>query len=257
MTTNEKRCLLAGVCKLAGSNKCNDLCPAFNALHGHTGINGRVGGAKVPKDYHSTTLANSPVRSTQDRIYKALDTYANTFTRQFEVINDPAERIKSIYLFSEETGTGKTTTASALLNEWIIRHYVGSVKREKQPLQMPAYFLDVNEWQTLYNEFSRSGIPQDVAEQASREYYRRMRYASTAPFAVLDDIGVRSATEGFRGDLHSVINARVTNHLPTVYTSNVPMVDLVKVFDKRLHDRVQDLCIELYFEGNSQRGKRT
>jgi DNA replication protein DnaC len=226
-------------------------------MHGSSGENGRIGGAKVPKDYRLVTLKNSPARTNQEKIYTALDSYVETFERQFEEITDPRQRIKSLYLFSEETGTGKTTTASAVLNEWQRRHYIGRIKRGDQPLQMPAYFLDVNEWQTLYNEFTRSGIPDDVKEKASRDYYRRMKYATNAPYAVLDDIGVRGATEGFRGDLHSVINARTTNQLPTVYTSNIPIEDIAKVFDQRLYDRVRDLCIQLYFTGTSRRGKRT
>lgn len=248
------KCLLHG----AHKGECNTVNPICVAMNGVSGNGGRVGVASVPKDYKFTTLTNSPVRSNQTKIYTALDEYVKTFGRQFDGdIETPRERIKNLYLFSEETGTGKTTTASAILNEWLIRHFVGSVKRGKNPLQQPAYFLDVNEWQTLYNEFNRQNVPNDVAETASREYYRRMKLATSTPYAVLDDIGVRSATEGFRGDLHSVINARTTNHLPTVYTSNIPITELATVFDQRLYDRVQDLCIELYFTGTSKRGKRT
>jgi DNA replication protein DnaC len=123
-------------------------------------------------------------------------------------------------------------------------------------LQAPAYFLDVNSWQTDYNEFNRARVPDSIAEPAAKRYYSAMERAKQAPFAVLDDIGVRQATEGFRGDLHSVINYRVTNAMPTVYTSNLPIEDMARVFDNRLYDRMRDMCAELKFEGESKRGRR-
>lgn len=249
-----KNCILAGSCSAADSAKCNARCPSFVAVHGTNAQGGRIGAAGIPAEYRMLTLANSPARTAQPAAYKHVDTYAQTFARQFGDAGN--ERIKSLYLYSTEPGTGKTTTAAALGNEWIIRHYIGSLQRGRQPLERPVYFLDANEWQTLYTEFTRPKVPDDIAEPASREYYRRMQAAKQAPFAILDDIGVRDATEGFRGDLHSVINYRVANGLPTVYTSNVIMTELAAVFDKRLQDRIRDLCIEINFIGESKRGLR-
>jgi len=251
--SNANRCLLAYRCQLAGGSACNNQCPHFIALHGMNAKGGRVGMAGVPSDYRLVTLTNSPVRASQPKIYEILDKYSATFGRQFDEIGD---RIKSVYMWSKSPGTGKTTTAAALLNDWLVAHYLGSLKRGRQPLQQPAYFLDVNEWQTLYNEFNRSHVPEDIAERASREYYRQLQAAKQAPFAVLDDIGVRQATEGFRGDLHSIINHRVTNGLPTVYTSNFPIEDMARIFDERLYDRMRDMCVVVEFVGESKRGKR-
>ncbi|NYV67620.1 DNA replication protein [Bacillus sp. Gen3] len=259
--SNENKCLLANGCKVAGTAQCNDNCAHFIAIHGRSGNGGRVVAAGTPADYRLLTLANSPARDSQPEIYRGLPQYIETFERQFdegETRNMPEakRRIKSMYLWSTKPGTGKTTTAAVLLNEWIRRHYSGSLKRGDQPLQQPAYFLDVNEAQTLYNEFNRSHVPQDVAERASREYYRRLTSAKQAPFAVLDDIGVRTATEGFRGDLHSVINHRTVSGSPTVYTSNLPIEDMTRVFDARLYDRMRDQCIVFEFGGESKRGRR-
>jgi DNA replication protein DnaC len=52
----------------------------------------------------------------------------------------------------------------------------------------------------------------------------------TAPFAVLDDIGVRSASEAFRSYVHAIVNYRTANGLPTVFTSNLPIEEMAHGF---------------------------
>jgi DNA replication protein DnaC len=252
--THASRCLLNATCTLANSETCNAHCPHYIALHSTQGNGGRSASANLPRDYRLTTLANSPARADQADVYKKIAAYVGTFTRQF---SDEGARIKSLYLWSESPGTGKTTTASAVLNEWLITHYIGSLQRNRQALLKPAYFLDVNEWQTLYNGFNRPGIPQDMREPAARKYMTMMDNAKQAPFAVLDDIGVRDVTDGFRGDLHSIIDHRVTEQKPTVFTSNLPIAELEAVFgEKRLVDRLRDQTFELHFVGESKRGLR-
>lgn len=257
--THAKNCILAQHCALAACEKCNARCPSFISIHGYNGSGGRIGAAGVPADYRSLTLQNSPARVDQAEAYKHAETYAKTFARQFGDAGE--ERIKSLYLYSAEPGTGKTTTAAAILNEYVVRHYIGSIQRNRdgrplQPLERPAYFLDVNAWQTLFLGFTRPGVPQETAERHATEYYAMEEKAKRTPFVVLDDIGVRSASEAFRADLHSIINHRVANALPTVYTSNVLLADLKSVFDARLADRVRDMCVEVRFEGESKRGLR-
>ena len=232
---------------------CTKLCPHRIALHGLDGDGGRVGNAGLPRDYRYVTIKTSPVRDSQPETYALLDRYVETFKRKD---NDGEERIKSMYLWSESPGTGKTTTASALINAWIATDYLSAIKAGKQPGQTSAYFLDVNEWQTLYNEFNRPMVPEHISEPASGKYYRAMERARTAPFAVYDDIGVREASDPFRADLHTLINHRTTNGLPTVYTSNLPIEDMAEVFDDRLYDRIRDQCAPIHFAGESKRGRR-
>lgn len=263
MTNNHaSKCLLASQCKVANHAECKASCSHFIAMHGLTGAGGRVASAGVPADYRGVTLANSPARDSQADVYKNVYAYVTTFERQF----DEDSRIKSLYLFSESPGTGKTTTAAAILNEWLVAHYVGSLKRKIQPLQRPAYWLDVNEFQTAYNLATMTN--DEAGINAIKETIKRTQQA---PYAVLDDIGVRSASEAFRSYVHAIINARVTAGLPTVFTSNIPLTspvklkdrlqadkpyDMTDVFDARITDRMRDQCGVLTFAGESKRGMR-
>jgi DNA replication protein DnaC len=74
--------------------------------------------------------------------------------------------------------------------------------------------------------------------------------------AVLDDIGLRSASEAFRSYVHAIVNYRTANGLPTVFTSNLPIEEMAQVFDARLYDRMRDMCAVLHFNGESHRGRR-
>lgn len=242
-----QRCIL-NERKKGGCQTCDSNCAHRIALHGLSGTGGRVGAANVPRDYRQLTLANAPAREEQAKIYASLAKYVATFERQFGA---EGERIKSLYLYSDSPGTGKSTTASALLNEWLIAHYLGSLKRGVQPDQLPAYFLDVNELQTRYN---LATMTSDITELD--EIKRLMRKCMDVPFLVCDDIGLRSATESFKSIVHAIINARTTESAPTIYTSNVPIGELTQIYDARLQDRIADQCLNLAFSGESKRGKR-
>jgi DNA replication protein DnaC len=217
-------------------------------MHGYSGTGGRVANANTPADYRLLTLANSPARESQAKVYATIEKYVATFERQFE---EGADRIKSLYLFSESPGTGKTTTAIAVLNEWMIAHYLGSLKRNRQAAQTPAYFLDVNAFQTDYNLATMTND-----EAGINSIKAVIKRAQTAPFAVIDDIGVRSASEAFRAYIHAIINYRTVNGMPTIFTSNLPIEEMAVVFDARLYDRMRDMCAVLHFDGTSKRGRR-
>src|SRR5690625_2024043 len=223
-------------------SSCSHICPHRIALHCLDGRSGRLGNAGLPDDYRGITLANSPARESQAKNYAICERYVKTINRG---------DVKSLYLWSESPGTGKTTTAASLITEWIARDYLGAIKAGKQKRQTPAIFHDINELQTAYNLATMTDD-----DEAMKRIGATIKRTQNAPFAVIDDIGARSATEAFRAYVHAVINYRVTEGKPTVYTSNLPIEEMANVFDARLYDRIRDQCLPIHFEGKSKRGRR-
>lgn len=246
-----KSCLL---CKKFGDKgHPSSACILF---HGASGNGGRIGASKVPQEYRYNLVEDLKFNPPMKNGIPTFTAYRDSFKKMFHPIETTKDQIKSLYLWSENTGTGKTSTATALLNEYHIAHVLLSWKEGKKPNEYPTFFVDVNELQELFNRFNRQGIPQDVREEASREYYRRLELAKKANLTAFDDIGVRSATEAFRGDLHTVINYRTVQQLPTIYTSNLPIQSMSEVYDARLYDRMRDLTVVIVFDGESMRGMR-
>ena len=224
-------------------------------LCGVSGNGGKFGEAHVPKEFSDFFLDDAPARETQEAIYKKLEGYVESFKRYYNPQPDD-DPIKNVYLWSNEKGNGKTSTAAALLNEFMILGWKASISLNHSWDKPPAYFLDVNELQALYNKFTRHGVAAEIAEEASREYYAMMDRASTAPLVVFDDIGVRSASEAFRADIHTIINKRMVDNLTSIYTSNYPLTYMQEIFDERLYDRIRANCYEIQFKGKSQRGNK-
>lgn len=243
-----RNCLLDAH-KRGGCTTCLMTCAHRIALTGLNGSGGRIGAAKVPSEYRHITLATSPARTEQEKIYGLLDGYVATFERQFD--GEYADRIKSLYLWSDSPGTGKTTSAASLLNEYIVANYLGSLKRGIQPMQRPAYFLDTNTLQTDYNLATMTHDEEGLTKVTAT-----MRKSMDVDFLVMDDVGIRSASESFKSIVHAIINARTTNGKPTIFTSNLPIDEMATVFDARLADRMRDQCVVLHFAGESKRGKR-
>jgi DNA replication protein DnaC len=250
---HEKNCLLREVCRSAGGTTCNKICPYYVSMHGQSGKGGRVAQSNIPLDYSKMTVTYNPVREAQPEVYYQIDAYVKTFSRIFQ---ENGERIRSLYLFSESPGTGKTSTACAIANEYLIYHFIGNIQRGVFPKDKVVYFLDFNYWQSKFNEFNNPRVPAEIADEASSEFYYARNAAKNAEFLVIDDIGIRDPSEAFGAIAHDLINHRVMNRMPTVYTSNVPMRELIRKYDERLWDRIRDNCIEIDFDGESRRGIR-
>ncbi|SHE65811.1 DNA replication protein DnaC [Seinonella peptonophila] len=255
MQTNEKNCLLSPACELAGVfGKCNKICPFYIYMHGQSGKGGMVGNANIPADYSRMTIKNNPIRETQPEVYQQIDKY---FEIAQQRLSDPeGERVRSLYLYSYSPGTGKTSTACAIGNSFLVAHFINSMRNGAEIKDDFCYFLDFNLLQSKFAEFNNPNVPREIKEPASKEFYHSLKAAKEAKILILDDIGIRAPSDAFQSIAHDLINHRVVTRMTTLFTSNIEMDDLDEVYDKRLKDRIKDQCIQIDFYGDSQRGIR-
>ena len=133
-----------------------------------------------------------------------------------------------LYLWSHNPGTGKTCASFAFAD--II---LGS---KAVPFQrFSGAFVDA--------KCGREGWP-------SQEHF--WRYWSRLPLLVLDDIGVRSATESQLESLLGILDAR--GRAPTILTGNLDLDKLGKVYDGRIFDRIANGGTVVEMLGESRRG---
>lgn len=123
---------------------------------------------------------------------------------------------RGLYFYSDTKGTGKTMIACAVANEILKTHDI-SVK-----------FISLID----YVELVKS------KDDNSRE---RIKAIIEAGLLILDDIGVLENKEWITTALFRLIDKRYTNHLPTIFTSNVQMEDLQ--IDSRVTDRVYAVSV--------------
>lgn len=215
-------------------------------------------------------IRSSPILCTRiqpfQRVSKIPDRYKSVLLADLHVVKQSkfkeyvgsfkGNEITNIYIHGECTGTGKTTSAVALANEFVVTYLIKRLQGNVVENSYPIYFLDANEWQTLYNAFNRPNVAERTAKITSNEYYDRMEIASKAELLIIDDVGVRASTEGFRGDIHKLINDRISNKSITVFTSNLPIEDMASIYDKRLYDRLREDCLVVSYEEftKSERG---
>ncbi len=247
-----EKCLLAVKCKKVGDpGQCNELCYPYVRFHGEKGNGGVQGVANIPKAYRRSLASNLPFKDDNPGAYKTVSIYAK---KPDKMVDDN----KGLYLFGipnktnpKGCGNGKTTAATAILNEYLIARVILDVKKERRIDDVPGLFVNASKFQNLFNSQFRG--TKEMQEQATEKYYRFKKLMTRVPLLVLDDIGIRDATEAFRNEFHEVIDDRVNEEIPTIYTSNVPIYDLARILDERIASRIDGTTIPVGFKGEDKR----
>ncbi len=138
-------------------------------------------------------------------------------------------------LFWGQPGNGKTFAAACIANALIEREgfFVPSVR-------MTTFGVILNK------------LPGMTAQD--REFY--LNSLISCDLLILDDFGMERRTDYAREQVFNIIDGRYLTRKPLIVTTNLSMEDLkhpADMVDKRIYDRVRELCVPVCFDGESLR----
>ncbi|MBE7117275.1 AAA family ATPase [Bacillus paranthracis] len=250
--TLESKCVLASKCKNAGNERfCNETCFPFVLAHGVTGEKGLWKSTKVPNRYRGSFLVNLPIKEQNPAAYSFIKVY-------IEKVLTMVEQGIGLYLFSIPsptnrmgTGTGKTTVATAIVNEYIIERIIQHSKGEKKITNNPALFLKASELQNTYNAQFRG--TDEMKTEASKKYYALKDMMLKTELLVIDDIALRNTTQAYQDEFYEVIDRRYNNEQCTIFTSNTPVEEIGQVLNFQIASRVEGMTEQVQFKGDDNR----
>lgn len=171
--------------------------------------------ARLP-DFDATLYGGAG--SAQRRTAESIRAQAARYVANFDQIKADTSG-RGLYLTSRTKGSGKTMLAAIIANELIDR---GTRARFMGMAQMLA---DIK---ASYNKESGESEAQII------------HTATNAPVLVLDDVGVERPTDWVGEIVYRLLDERLGQARPTIFTSNVPVDELR--YDERITDRIRRMA---------------
>ncbi len=128
-------------------------------------------------------------------------------------------------------GAGKTHVACYLTNLIIAKYLI------------PTLFCSFAEIAAQ----NRIAIEKNESEKGLWEQSRKIE------LLILDDFGTERVTDWIKENVYLTINARYSNQLPTIITSNQSLEDIAETYPPQISSRIREMCKVISFRGNDRR----
>ena len=146
---------------------------------------------------------------------------------------------ESVYIFSENTGNGKTSWAIKLLLKYFDSIWAGNGFRVR------GYFQHVPTLFSMLKDFSNS------TNELKTELKHKLE---TVDLVVWDDIASTKLSDYDLQQLLPIIDIRVSEGLANIYTGNITTKDgLEKALGNRLASRIWNISTLIEFHGKDRR----
>lgn len=204
-------CYARDYCKLHLSDKCTSTCDyklILDALF---------------------SLSNTPKRYRYEKPLKpeTIDKPAFIVLRDFkENILENISEGNWLYIYSSNTGTGKTTWACKMISEY----FRILLRLQDTSLENKALYLNTNIFlENLRNAFDNKDT--DIQVIMNRAY--------KCDLLILDDIGVERGTPWTQERLYDLVNTRYNEQKCTIFTSNLSLEEITDRLGIRIGSRLK------------------
>lgn len=235
---------------------CDYTCFACTFMHGLDGNGGLWATTGVPKKYRGSRIENLPIKEDNPKAFTLLEKYVGDILRYVQ------EKNVGLFLYSLPspsnpfgTGTGKTTSATAVLNHYVIERSKAYLTGKQEITENPAIFVKATELQNSFNAQFRGTL--EMKDKASTRYYRLKQALKQTELVVIDDIATRGSriSEAFEDELYEIIDYRASqvDNGATIFTSNVNMDELENNLGQRIASRIAGMVIKVGYQGSDKR----
>lgn len=217
-------CIARGRCKSVGTEICTATCPFFMDIRYQIEL------ASIPKKHQKSLASDLP------------SSYFSTdvFKRYCSNIVERVRTGQGLYLYSAQTGTGKSTTACSIAMEYIVEQLREDLRDGTRTTQL-ARFVNVPD----FLDELRRGMDDAEAAKVAVDLTETLK---RAPLIVLDDFGAEKISEWSRERLLTVISERYDNELATILTSNIGLQEVEVLLGKRIRSRIEGMTVPIEFK---------
>lgn len=217
------KCYAEKYCK-KNKNECNELCGGYRVLKALYSL------SRIPVKYQY----NTPLVPEKGDLPKYEE--LNEFMQE---ILTHVEAGDGLYIWSSDTGNGKTTWACKIMSYYFRKIAFNSgLEFEGLYIYLPTFLEDLR---ASYSD-------------PDPEFLEELEMVKKSKILIIDDIGAEKPSEWVSERLLSFINTRVSNGLSTIYTSNLSLDELESKIGRRIRSRIEGSTKEVHLIGKDRRG---
>lgn len=199
-------------------------------------------GARLPEEFKDVTLNSFEIDVYENDESKERAANAKRISKNYVLkFEQMREQGKGLYFYSHEKGSGKTRLAASIMKA-ITKMY----DKPDNPLKI-IYSSTAD----LIGEIKKT-----FEEGSKVKTSEIIEAAKEADLAILDDIGVESVKDWIEETFTRILEYRLQNKKPTIFTSNLAIDELdLKYPDGRISSRVEKLAFPVKMPDEKVRSK--